>query len=533
MRTLAALLLLAAVGAAQSIEALLPDTTLLVLSIDDARGSVERLKKGPLGALWDDPRIAPWRVGMEERYRKLRGQQIAEQGLDIEDLWGHLRGRLVLAVPQMAGDLPGIVVIADIERPDELLRLLLEVEKIDAEKNRTRVRREEFRGITLRVNQKADDAGTAPRTCYAIHGGRFYAGFIPAVKAMLARLSDDGGASLAEADTYRTVRAATGARGDVRLFVNVAALLRQMDERDQAIFRALGFMDVRSVGAQVELRDDGIVTRLLLHAPGERRGLLGFLAGANAELSPDATVPPDAEACLIVHGSIKRRMVGLFGLLRTFQPAVGRALDEQAKSIRQQFGFDPVDDLLGSFGDRFTLFLAGKDTGAVLPVTNGEKLTGICDTLAAGAPALRRSDDFLGFPLFTVGAGGFAIVPGRLLYSERTDYARTLVQRHGKDLPGLAGQAGFKRALGRLPERNSILWYSDPAKSTGASSAAVDGFWRGLEGGLRQGLGFLPRGLALPAAGLTRDYRDTVAWSLSTRDDGVLFTHAFGLKKPE
>jgi hypothetical protein len=530
MRTAAALLLFAAVSTAQSIESLLPESTLVVLSIDDARGSVERLKQGPLGALWDDPRVAPWRAGMEERYRKLRGEQIAEHGLDIEDLWGHLKGRLVLAVPRMVGDIPGIVFAADVERPEELRRLLLEVESVDAEQNRTRVVEEEFRGITLRVNRERDES--KPRTAYAIHGRRFYAGFLEALKPVLARLSDDGGTGLSDDETYRTVSGTAGARGDVRMFVNTAALYELMDAGERAIFSALGLLEVKSVGAQVELREDGILTRMLVYAPGERRGLLRLCAGPNGELAPDAIVPADAAACLLVHGSVKQRVHDLFALLRTFQPQLGGLVEEQRRVLRQQYGFDLLDDLVGSFGDRFTLFFADKDTGAALPVTDSEKLAGIFDRLAADTPALRR-EDFLGFPLFAVGAGGFAIVPGHLLYAERTEYARALARRHGRDLAGLASQERFQRARARLPERNSVLWFSDPARPLAWGNPILEGFWRGFQQGFRQGAGFEAPALALPAAELTRDYRDVVAWSLSTREDGVLFTHSFGLKKPE
>lgn len=349
--TVAALCVAACIHAAvPPAEKLLPDDTLLMLTVPDVAKTREVSKKSPMAQLWNDPAMKPFR---EKFMAKLRAELVGplerELGVKLEDYANLAQGQLTLALTANGWDggkdqKPGVLLLLDArDKQGELEKALKDFRKkwTDAGKSIKveKVREFEFMTLMLTTNdvpatlrrllpgpsdvrELGDDADKKPsdaddgRTQIII--GRVDSLFIAgnnlkAIERIVGRRAGGSApvlADLAQFQSCQTVFREAQVFGWVNAKALVASLTKISEKKEQAseespdpfasikpekILGAAGLSGLRNAAFAYHDSPEGPMIQFSLGVPeSERKGLLKILAGEAKETTPPPFVPADA-----------------------------------------------------------------------------------------------------------------------------------------------------------------------------------------------------------------------------------------------
>lgn len=522
MRTLAAACVLAVAAHAQSLADWVPESTVVFCELENLARTKERVQKSALNAAWNDPALAPFRKIVLEAWEEAKRDH--PDGFHALSL---LEGRVAFAA--FDKDIDTMVLLAHLgDKAREFVAALERQSKQSAEKGVV-IRRERIRGFEATVEYEEGDEPFG----YFMHEDKVVLGDKPGLERFAAHLESGRENSLGRREAFRTVRARSGERPDLFVYVDLGALIREDPDRDE--LKMAGLDNLSGLGITFRIGGDGLHSRLFVNTSGEMRGVMKLLGAPNADLAPESFVPPQTSTYFTARFDVQRSLRIVLDILGE-EPK--KQLDELIRLRNRELGIDIEKDILGALGHRLSFFFvdtaAGENPFASIETS---RVKGLLDTIDKLVPDLVKSD-FNGVPLRSMGGPVVAAAPaGHLMGAATPEALRTVLLRYGKDLDGLAQTKEFRYAAERVPTRATLLYFSNPAWDRGPSA-----FMRGLAAGLTRSL--IEKGGGDPATaalqnelwlvlGALKKYRDVHAWSLSTAEDGLLFAHFFGLKKPE
>lgn len=406
-----------------------PKDTALYLSVRDLPGLRARLART---ALWQDP-----------AFQDLLPAPVPAAGR----LWEYVAGECAVGVLPAAEGAADVLLLLDVGDQGPRVRELL----LHAQGGR-RYAKTRYRGVQLMVEVAPRDPRR--RACWYLEDRRLaYASDYD----LMRRRIDKEGEPLARHADYRRVRAGFG--GGAALFAYYAFNLASPEVRRLAGARldALGLASVRAIGAVLDLRDDRLVARAHLLAPGPKRGVLKLAASGNRKLEPPAFLPATTSSCLTfqVHWSTVWREFVRAG--DALGQQTSRA-EERMREATRAVGLDFDKDILGSLGDEVTVLDLERRV-LLVEVRHGERLAKVLK--AVTAETLVQEVTYKGVPVRALADGTIvALLDGTLLIAQSANDVRTLIDRAG---PGVRETAAYAEACAGLPERRILFWFYNPA----------------------------------------------------------------------
>jgi hypothetical protein len=338
------LLFLALTSAATipSPEKLLPQDTLIVVTVPDFAKMRELWKHCPQTRLWNDPAMKPFKDKFLARWNEEFVQPLERDlGVRFDDYDSLLQGQVTFALTQNGwqgsnAPSPAALLLLDArDKKDQLKKNLADLRKkwVDAGKS---IRTEKIRGIefsvvqissndvpkTLRKVFSQSDGGSQPdengpgslRQELAV--GQFESlliagNSIPAVEKIIVHLTGGAMPALADLPAFEADRLALFRDAPCYGWANLKSFLdvlnrksaesREADEADPLamlnptkILTAVGLGGLKTFAFSVQNSDEGSFVRVWIGAPEPgRQGILKLLPGQGKESSPPPFVPAD------------------------------------------------------------------------------------------------------------------------------------------------------------------------------------------------------------------------------------------------
>jgi len=506
-------LLLAGVARAQSFDEMLPDSTVLYVSVENYGRTQERWKTCPLSAFWNDDAVKAFTEQPLAKWKELMEEARTESGITPEEVLGVVSGQAVFAITSITpregkDDKVAMVILADVgSHADKVKELVSKTEAREAEKKDLGRREEEFEGVTIVSYAPDSEEEGAEQNCWLLDGQFFAMSNDPAnLKALLAQRSHPGEGTLSTREGYRKVRERLGGRGDLVAYLDAGNLFKALregkdglEEKGMKIVEALGLTAVEGAGLQIGLEDQGLALNLHILMSGPKEGVMKFFGGQNAGLSAPGWVPADAAswgAWVLDLNDLWEEGIKVADKLK---PGSSMVLDGMLQSVKVQTGVDIKADLLGSLGDRLNFYTKMQDPnapGAFLPlpgvgamrmpqlgfairIKNHQAFSTAMDGLLAQliAGGMIQEETYLDSKLrsFQMGMPGmtpcFAVLPDQFLFAFNVDDLKEVVGRYGKEeIKGLADSADYTKVMSGLPAQCNMLSYGDMAKALSDSS---------------------------------------------------------------
>lgn len=382
---------------------LFPSDTLLLATIPDWSTTSSKLGSAPMGRLWNDPALAPFRNKFETQFReKFLGTLEKDLGIKTGDYLPLLQGQLSLGALK-AGWKPGdddsdptfVLVIDTRDKSGELKTRLGEVRQKLADAGKP-VRTEKIRDIdftTVTIEPPATPSGAAgaepeddaedagkPEPMELTFGqadsALVLATSTTGLEKLVARLTGGSVPVLGESSDYQTAESAAGFRDSAGyVYLQAGSLLEAFQGGDtgaegegaagafgiapkQAI-SGLGLDGLRSIAGSFRQTDAGLYGRTLFVVPeSKRNGLLKLLKFESKESAPPAFVPVDAVKFSRMRINGQQLWSGVESTLQQISPQMGMlvsmSLGAMGKEKDPNFDFRKM--FFGNLGDDYVSF---------------------------------------------------------------------------------------------------------------------------------------------------------------------------------
>lgn len=504
MRTLFCALLLAAASAAQSLDSLLPDSTVFYVSIEDAGRTRKRWDESRLAALWKDEAMQAFLEKPRAAWAAWMERVAKEDVFTPEDVLGLLSGQALLAGTWPEGaDEPKPMIVADIgENAEKLRELVRKIEKRLIDEEGGRRDEEEFRGVKIVSYQDSDGSADS---AWLLDGKLFaMSEDAEALKDLLARRDRGGEGTLASRELYKRTRARLGARAsDAFAYVDGPNLLAglqaagELDEETMRILGALGITAIEGLALEFAIEPRAVALRMFLPVKGEKAGILKLLDGKNSALVPPRYVPADALTAGAWTLDIPALWEEARKVMDRFEEGLSQQMDAQFAALKEQMGVDIPGDIIGSLGSGIAYHTLAPDrtktaedeAAAMLSmgmarfvmsieIKDRERFEGALEKLLTAFGLAPVTQEYLGVKVRKVPTmfgvmPTFAVLPDRVLFSMETDPVKDVITRYGKEAPGFSDREDVRKALAALPGQRFIVSAEDLPKSLAEASSSL------------------------------------------------------------
>ncbi|MGE9295029.1 MAG: hypothetical protein ACQKBV_01890 [Puniceicoccales bacterium] len=508
-------LLAGGLHAGKPLENFLPDSTLGVVSFEDAPALVEALEGGVLAGMlaeqesdgWWAKREEPFTLGNGETYTLASGEE-----LSLVNLTELLDGRVLGAVVSVSNTdevAPDIVLMAEFNGDVDALRFLQLLDRGEDSEDVLLIE-EEYAGQTLYLEElNSDDEGWMTEYWALVDGIAIETSTLESLKNTVdAILDGEASASLASSPDYRRGLDLTG-ENQVRIFLNFSTgelLLREYLERD------MGAMPVNPLGVTFDSLWSSLELDMLDCAMGgldlegehisttfallyeERRGVLRLLSYSGEPVEYPHWIPAEAVDSTVSTIAFSETFAAFEDIMNGMSQNFGALLQLQLDNFRQQSGIDLRESLINNFGDELVTFsvlrpgagsaaadpmsseLGLEDTIIAIPVKDPvafqSAIKGLAETFLPGMELLQEKE-FMDFTIYTPAMGGagddsfgYAFANGYLVLGtgsvellERTLYR----MREASD--GLWDERALVEGLAELPDGAVESTYYDFGKA--------------------------------------------------------------------
>jgi hypothetical protein len=399
--TVAAGLAATASAVIPSVEKILPDDTLLMVTMPDYAKSLEVYRSSPQTQLWDDPAMKAFK---DKFLSKLSDDFIQplekDLGVKFEDYTNLPQGQITFAFtqngwPTTEGANPGMLFLLDTkDKNAQLMKVLSDLRKKWVEAGKT-LRTEKLRNIefsvlpisdkdlpkTLRKFSNADKDEFGDTTTNApkneIYVGQYESLLIVGtspkpIEKVLVHLTGGEMPSLGDLATYEANRLALFRDAPLYGWVNAKSMLdsftRKQAKEDAEtpdpfamlsapkILTAIGIGGLKTVAFSVQIGKDGSTVQFFASLPGSSRpGLFALFPDAK-DSSPPSFVPADAVKFERYRVDGKKAWTTLQKVLSDISPQAKTAINfmiETANSAAKEKDpdFDLNKNFFGNLGD--------------------------------------------------------------------------------------------------------------------------------------------------------------------------------------
>ena len=352
MRTMCAVvcvaMVLAAVAPARgavSFDRLLPEGTVLYVSVRDLPELLEKLKETEGYKAFRELRIFE-RVAGPDEFKKM--QDI--YGRFIEPLGEIFSGEVAFAITsaeEIAGEIAGaprVVLLADVSEGEAALKKYLEGTIYPLLKEQGAAPEELTRGGVTYTKLLPDPEDPDEPLIFTVRDGVLMAAVNPEV---LEGVIKPGPKTLRASESYADVRRAL--RGaDVQIYFDAGVFIRKAlggdgDEMVAAWMEVFGLDRLRAVGVGLGVGPTGGTTTLRLGTDGPPAGFLGALVRGGGPIKSVKYVPEDAGLYYVLNFD------SLLGLYKEFADGLEAVSDELDLMVYEEFadGIENIEALLG------------------------------------------------------------------------------------------------------------------------------------------------------------------------------------------
>jgi hypothetical protein len=330
----------AASAAIPSVEKILPDDTLAMVTTPDFTKARNTYHTAPQSQLWDDPAMKPFKDKFLEKLNENLIHPLEKDlGVKFDDYTNLLQGQITLAVtqngwPATEGSKPGILFLLDTRNQGQLTKNLADLRKkwLEAGKSlRTeKIRNIDFSVVALSDNDvpktikkfsgpdpqtNADESATnAPKT--EIYVGQSESLLIVGTAAkpiekVLVHVSGGEMPALGDLAAYDANRLALFRDSPFYGWANTKSLLDLLTRRQATedadsqdpfamlnptkILSAIGLSSLKTVAFSVQIANDGSTVQFFASMPESgRQGIFKVIPGEAKDSAPPAFVPADA-----------------------------------------------------------------------------------------------------------------------------------------------------------------------------------------------------------------------------------------------
>jgi hypothetical protein len=367
-------------------ERIVPDTTILLFKLNDAKSFREAFRASQYGQLWNDPGLKEFRdefaVKLEEAGKGLKDRI----GVTIKELVEIPQGTVAIAA--IGRDDPKLpvagVLLADAgENEKKLVEVLSKANK-QAEDNGAKISTESFNGLTLHIIQfppkkpneakeKAADPDKlppAPPMVWTNAGSQFFIGSdLEVVKDLAAHRDGRENALAANESFIKTQAKIDSSKAQVTWFVELSKVVKLVlkagsrggdaeGQQNQVLVQELGIDGLKSVGGSFNLGTGGYdsISKTFFLAPKPVKGLLKIFSLPPLALRPEAWVPATVASYQTLSFDLDNAYTAIEDLVnKMFQPGMINVLEQQLVGPQGGQPLSFQNDLFGPLGDRITI----------------------------------------------------------------------------------------------------------------------------------------------------------------------------------
>jgi Protein of unknown function (DUF3352) len=576
-------------------ERVLPDTTVFMVKLNDAKAFRAAFRGSQYGQLWNDPSLKDFREELGHKLTEATKDLKEKIGLSLSDLVELPQGTLTVAAitkdsareEVAASSLPvDIVVMADAGENEKKMLEALERATKQGEASGAKVSTESFNGLTLHIVQfppreqaKADAEKDKakpqpdPPLIWTNSGNTFFVATDLGVIKDLTAHREGRDNSLGASEAYSKTQAKTdSAKSQVVWYLDVNKLIKVVikantkeadAEQTEVLVRELGVYGLKSIGGCLTLGTGNYdsLTKTFVHAPRPVQGLLKVFSLPPISLRPESWVPATVASYQTVSFDLDNAFTALNEIANKFQPGMVNLVEQQLVGPNGGQPLSFQNDVFGPIGDRITVISDFKkpikeDSQRMLVAVSLEDSKAFQSTLSrllelAGAAPQKR--EFQGTTIYDFDVnlpnqapGGAAGLSGpiSMAIAKETLFLTTdttlleQVLRPGN--PSLADSASFQSIAKEYPEKASGMSYVRPDESARLSYDLVKSgkFEKALQqataarGGREiPDLGKLIPGDKLPDFSVFAKYL-SLGGGFSTMDEDGFIMTGFTLRRP-
>ncbi len=377
-------------------EKILPDSTVFLLKLNDAKSFREAFLSSQYGQLWNDPALKDFRdelaVKLDEATKGLK-ERI---GISFKELFELPQGSLAIAAiatepvagapkpedaarPAIAGAL-----LAETGENQKKMLDVLDRSSKQAEGEGAKLSTESFNGLTLHVVQyptpkeqpkaegdpKENPKPTAPAPLVWTNTDSlfFIATDLQVIKDLTSH-RDGRDNSLAASESFvKTAAKTDSSRAQVIWYLDVnrlvKAVIKSMSKGDDAtaqqnevLVQTLGGFGLKSIGGSFTLGTESYdsLSKTFFHAPRPVQGLLKAFSMPPLYLRPESWVPATVASYQTMSLDLDNAYVALEEVINKFQQGLIQLVEQQLVGPNGGQPLSFQNDLFGPLGDRITL----------------------------------------------------------------------------------------------------------------------------------------------------------------------------------
>ncbi len=380
--------------AAAPAERILPDTTVFLLKLNDAKAFREAFRGSQYGQLWNDPALKEFRDELGHKLAEASKDMTEKIGVSIGDLLQLPQGSLTVAAitkdptrEEVAGanTLPvEVVVMADMgENEKKVLEVLARASK-HAEASGAKVSTESFNGLTIHITQfppreepKADADKAKDKTkpapesplIWTNSGSMFFVATELGVIKDLVAHREGRDNSLGATEAYSKTQAKTdSAKSQLVWYLDVNKLVKILikantkeaeAQQAEVMVQELGVYGLKSVGGCLTLGAGSYdsLTKTFVHAPRPVQGLLKVFSLPPITLRPESWVPATVASYQTISFDLDNAFTALNELANKFQPGMINLVEQQLVGPNGGQPLSFQNDVFGPLGDRVSIII--------------------------------------------------------------------------------------------------------------------------------------------------------------------------------
>jgi hypothetical protein len=572
-------------------ERVLPESTILLLKLNDVKNFRESFRGSHYGQLWNDPAMKDFKDDLVQKIEDATKALKDNVGLSLKELLELPQGSVAIAA--LTRDDPklpiAVAVLADAGENKEKMADVLTRATKQAEDAGFKVSQEAFNGLTLHVLQapqkeekekekeKNEDKSTPrPPVVWTQSEGLFFFGSDVEVVKDLTAHREGRDNSLAANEAFAKTQAKTdSAKSQVVWFLDLSKLAQLLvkasargndgqAQQNEVLVETLGLKGLKSVGGCFTLGTGNYdsLSKTFFLAPKPVQGLLKIFSFPPLALRPEAWVPATVASYQTMSWDLDNAFEAINEVVNNFQPGMLNILEQQLVGPNGGQPLNFQKDLFGPLGDRITLVSDFKkpikeDSQRMLlgiALEDAKAFQNTVNRLFEIAQAAPHKREFQGTTIYDVDMpnlpnpnGGnaqiksisFAVAKDTFFVTSDTTLLEQVL-RPGNAI--LSDNAGFQSIVKEIPERVSgmtFVRYDESARltyelvKTGQIDKAVRQALGGPGGPRRQQLPPVGKILAtekLPEFSVVAKYL-SVAGSYSLMDDDGFLMTGFTLRR--
>jgi hypothetical protein len=375
--------------AATPVEKVLPDNTVFMAKLNDAKSFRQAFRSSEYGRLWSDPGLKEFKDELFQRLDENSSWLKERIGLSLREIVELPQGQVALAaISREDPDLPvaGVLLAEVGENQKKMTDALAELGK-QAEQSGAKVSTESFSGLMLHTIQfppaKEEDkeekekekekdkekAVPRPPVVWTSAGSQFFVGSdVDVIKDLVAH-RDGRDNSLAATEAYAKTQAKIEwGNAQVIWFLDVGRLVKIVIkansrggeaelQQNEALAQELGIGGLKSVGGSLTLSKGNYdsLTKTFFHAPKPVAGALKIFSLPPITLRPESWVPATVASYQTLSIDLDNAFSAFNDIVNHFQQGMINIIEQQLVGPN---GGQPIsfqNDVFGPLGDRITI----------------------------------------------------------------------------------------------------------------------------------------------------------------------------------